>query len=98
MTPEMQQLLQQAQQNLEVTMQAAQRQAQIVFYTTWFSIMICAVFAVLIFWKLCQIHKQLLFESAMRQPIPPEPASLESVSPSNPRPMSHDESRYMPKQ
>jgi hypothetical protein len=63
-------------------------------YSAEFAIIICALFSVLIFWKLCQIHKQLAANAAS-QSMPP--SSQEPASAATPAPPAVDDSRYLPK-
>jgi hypothetical protein len=95
MAAELQQLIE-AQQR---AVQEAQFKMYFLAYTTYADILVCAVFAVLIFWKLCQIQKQLSTRSPVGQ-------SNNLVQPTTPRteagPVSAsravlDDSRYMPK-
>jgi hypothetical protein len=96
MTPELQNLLVQAQQNAA----GAQRHAQFVGYSTYVAIIVCVIFAVLIFWKLCQIQKQLITNSHTQQWKPSAQAGLVNPEPTMPptaQSRIQDDSRYMPK-
>jgi cytochrome oxidase assembly protein ShyY1 len=96
MTPELQNMLAQAQQNAA----AAQRQMQFIGYSTYLSIVVCAIFSVLIFWKLCQIQKQLFANSQCehsKSSSPARPSANEPTSPSSTRSPIPDDSRFMPK-
>ncbi len=95
MPPELQQILNSQQQAL----QQAQFKMYLLGYSTYAAIIICAIFAALIFWKLCQIQKQLSARNPvgqldLGQPVPPraEPRSLSTSR------TVQDDSRYMPKQ
>jgi len=94
MTPELQNLMGQAQQN----MVAAPQHAQFLGYSTYLAIIICAIFSVLIFWKLCQIQKQL---SVRPQQMTSSASSLsglpsaESAAQIRSK-LAPDDSRYMP--
>ncbi len=79
-------------------LQQAQIKMYLLGYTTYAAIIICAIFAVLIFWKLCQIQKQLTAHNSVGQSNP-------FVQPTTPRTeasllsgsqMVQDDSRYMP--
>lgn len=92
MTPELQNLMAQA--------EAAQRHAQFLGYSTYAAIIVCAIFSVLIFWKLCQIQKQLLNISPTQRSVSSSPAktvTTEATSPPNPQSPAQNDSRYMPK-
>jgi hypothetical protein len=95
MTPQMQAVLQQA--------QAAQEQAlwQMKFfgYSSYAAILICALFTVLLFWKLCAIEKRLKRPwqgpgSSTRNQGAPPPSPGGPFVAGRKQP---DESRYMPK-
>jgi len=92
MTPELQNLMAQA--------EAAQRQMRFLAYSTYVSIVVCAIFSVLIFWKLCQLQKQLLanFQSwRSTQLSPANPFGNEPTpQPGRGSPIP-DDSRFMPK-
>ena len=88
MNPDMQAVYQQ--------MQQAQQHVMFIGYSTYAAIIICAIFSVLIFWKLCQI-KSLLQSSPHTHSMKPaaQPASPFAAKPTSPR--ADDESRFMPK-
>ena len=100
MTPEFQNLINQSQQNLA----AAQFKMYLLVYSTYAAILICAIFSILIFWKLCQIHKHLTATDQPQNPFRPAGpiADLAAGSAANqaahtePPPDSEDK-RYMPK-
>jgi len=91
MNPDLQALYQQ--------MQQAQQHAIFMGYSTYAAILICAVFSVLIFWKLCQI-KTLLQSSAHAYPARPTVPTVFQTSPfadaSKPE-TAPDDSRFQPK-
>jgi hypothetical protein len=97
MTPELQNLLN-AQQ--EAAQQASDVSMHFKFlpYSTFAAMIICAVFSVLIFWKLCQIHRGLRGHSMMR----PDPLRVPTTSSSGSSfPMqsaAEDDTQYMPKE
>jgi hypothetical protein len=68
-------------------------------YSTYAAILICAVFSILIFWKLCQI-KTLLQSSAHVYPTRPTVPTVFQTSPfadaSKPE-AAPDDSRFQPK-
>ena len=79
---------------------AAQRQMRFLGYSTYVAIIVCAIFAVLIFWKLCQIQKQLLVNSQSWRSTPSSPATPfgnEATPPTGTRSPMDDDSRFMPK-
>ena len=75
-------------------MQQAQQHAIFMGYSTYAAILVCAVFSILIFWKLCQIKTLLQSPSRAKQVV-------QTVShPATVAPMSRraaDDSRYLPK-
>jgi hypothetical protein len=93
MTPELQRLIDQA--------DAAQRKAEFLGYSTYLAIIICGVFSVLIFWKLCQIQKQLManVQAQLSMSSSPARSSISSapVVANNPKLPVQDDSRYRPK-
>jgi|ERR1035437_3656838 hypothetical protein len=100
MTPEMQNMIQQAQQANE----HALFQAKLLGYSTYAAICICAVFSILIFWKLCQIQKLLATNSLLQtasQPVNPFTDSEARIAAGNPPlssiPRTSKDERYMPK-
>lgn len=95
MTPELQNLLNQAQQNVA----ASQRFVQFIGYTTFFAILICAIFSVLIFWKLCQIQKHLAVTAHPMNPgIPVNPFADLAARTAHPAPPPvDDDDRFRPK-
>ncbi len=64
MTPDLQNMLAQAQQNVA----AAQRWALFVGYSSYAALIICALFSVLIFCKLCQIAAPVELPLQVQQP------------------------------
>jgi hypothetical protein len=95
MPPELQQMINAQQQ----AVQQAEFKMYFLGYTTYAAIIICAVFTVLIFWKLCQIQRHLAAGPTVGQPsrfTPPATPPAEVRVPSGPR-MAQDDSRYMPK-
>jgi hypothetical protein len=69
-------------------------------YSTYVAIVVCAIFSVLIFWKLCQIQKQLSADSQSWRSTPSSPANPFGKEPT---PLAGtasqipDDSRFMPK-
>lgn len=92
MTPEL--------QNVMAQVESAQRHAQFISYSAYAAIIVCAIFTVLIFWKLCQIQEQLLANSLFQRSIPGSPAgsfTTAGTPPENPWAAGKEDSRYMPK-
>jgi len=90
MTPELQQILDSQQEALR----QAQFKMNFLAYSTYAAIIICAVFSVLIFWKLCQIQKQLRLP-ATREKTALSPSAVIPID--SPIPPRQDDSKYMPK-
>jgi hypothetical protein len=87
-------------QNLMAQAEAAQRQMRFLGYSIYASIVVCAIFSVLIFWKLCQIQKQLVASSQSwpsTQSPPANPVASEAAPPPGTRFQFQDDSRFMPK-
>jgi len=86
---------------LEMQRQAAvlARHSEFLGYTAYAALLICAIFSVLIFWKLCQI-KALLQSSAQTYPTKQTAQTTFQSSPfaakSTP-PHADDDSRFVPK-
>ena len=99
MTPELQALLQQAQQ----AQQHALTQTYFLGYTTFACIVVCALFSTLIFWKLCQIQKTLgaaprsAVSAPQQQTLAAAACAQGSTAGSDRSKPQADESRYMPK-
>lgn len=73
---------------------------EFVGYSTYASLVICAVFSILIFWKLCQIQKQLPGrpQSPYSPKSPPEKLAAHDLRPPPATPqIGQDDSRYLPK-
>jgi len=88
-------------QNILNAQQQAYQQAadvgahfKFLIYSSYAALMVCAIFLILIFWKLCQIQKQLA-ANATSQTMPP--SSQEPDFAAAPAPPADDDSRYAPK-
>lgn len=85
--------------------EAFERQMTFWFYSTWLALLVCAVFSVLVFWKLCQIQQAVAGKRPVARPAAPtSPKPVERLAesplrkrvaePDDPLP---DDSRYMPR-
>jgi hypothetical protein len=96
MTPEIQSLIDQTQQNVPFPF----RHPGFCAYFTLAALLICATGVVLIFWKLCQIREQLLWNAATQPAPSPRKLGESDVeskpSTATPKPPP-DDSRYWPK-
>ena len=100
MTPELQKMMN---AQLDASQQVADVAAYFKFlaYSSYAALIICAIFSVLIFWKLCQIQKQLFANSQSWRSKPSSPANPfgnEPTPPPGTESQIHNDSRFMPKQ
>jgi hypothetical protein len=89
-------------QNIQSVQQQAYDVAvhfKLLAYSTYAAIILCAIFSVLIFWKLCQIQKLLAANSPGEQanPFLPSASSIAPATPPSYSPPPPDDSRYLPK-
>ena len=96
MPPQYQQLMEQTQQAQQQLLDISMH-AKFLAYSTYVAIILCAIFSILIFWKLCQIHQQLV-ANAKSQPATPFTRPQMTGSELSPaiQPIP-DDSRWIPK-